>query len=175
MSSLAYDSATYGWSVRPLYGAMLKDIHDSSLEIELGGRWALLPDLYVAIVNATVINGAKRFRTDELRNQDCSFGGNTGASEVNKPVMRIEQDVGFCTVVGFMLAHGGSSFSDIGIDKPKYYMLRGVFLFEALYLRNVAIGDGAVGCREEEHNRFRAGRSKTCNRLPIQGVAIRYL
>ena len=41
VSQLAYDSATYGWPVWALYRAMLKDIHDSSLEVKLRGRWAL--------------------------------------------------------------------------------------------------------------------------------------
>jgi hypothetical protein len=54
--------------------------------------------------------------------------------------MRVEEDMFFGAVGGFVLTHSVEGLSGIGIDKPKHHMLRGEFVFEALHLRNVTIG-----------------------------------
>jgi hypothetical protein len=58
---------------------------------------------------------------------------------------------------GFVLTNSAGSFSGVGIDEPKRDVLRDEFVFEALHLRNVAIGDRTVGCDKEENNRLRTG------------------
>jgi hypothetical protein len=63
----------------------------------------------------------------------------------------------FSTISRFMLTNSVGGFSDIGIDKPKHYVLRGEFLFEASHFRNVAIGDGTVRCDKKENNGFCTG------------------
>ena len=129
---MAYDSAAHGWSVWLLHGAVLKNVGDGSLEVVLRSTRALLSNLEVTIVDAAMIDGAKSFRTCALGNKDCRLRRDCGVSEVNELVVRVEQDIFFKAVVGFMLAHPCRSYSDVGIAEPKHYMLRGEFIFEAL-------------------------------------------
>jgi hypothetical protein len=171
-SWLAYDSAAYGWSFWLLHRTVLKYVADGSLKVVLRGTGTLLSDLEVAIVDAAVINGAKSFRTCVPGNKDCRFRRDLGVGESNELVMRVEQDIFLRAVGGFMLTHSFGSFSDVGIDEPKYDVLRGEFVFDALYLRKVAIGDGAVGCDKKENNGLRTGRGKTGNRLAVPVVAV---
>jgi hypothetical protein len=171
---LAYDPATYCWSVWLLHGTVLKNIGDGSFEIVLGGRWALLSNLEVAIVDAAVIDGAKRFRARMLGDKDCRLGRYPGVSKSNELVTRVEEDICFHAVVGLMPTHCFDSLSDVGIDEPKHYVLRGKFVFDTPQLRKVAIGDGTVGCDKEEDNRHSTGRGKTGNRVTIYVVAVRW-
>ncbi len=53
--------------------------------------------------------------------------------------MRVEEDMFFGAISGFMLTDRVGSLADVGIDEPKHYILRGEFVFEALNLRKVAI------------------------------------
>jgi hypothetical protein len=171
-SWLAYDSAAYGWSVWRLHRAVLKNVNEGSLEIVLRGTWSLLSNLDVAIVDAAVINGAKGFRTSALENKDCRFRRDYDVSEGDELVMRVEEDMLFGAVGGFMLTHSVGGFSDVWIDKPKHYVLRGEFVFEALHFRNVTIGNGTVGCDKKENNGFGTGSGETRNRLAIQIIAV---
>jgi hypothetical protein len=73
MSWLTCDSAAYGRPIWRLNGAVLKNVDDGSLEVVLRGPGPLLSNLDVAVVDATVINGAKSFRSSVLGNKDCRF------------------------------------------------------------------------------------------------------
>jgi hypothetical protein len=171
-SWLSYDSTTYGWSVWLLNGAVLENAGDGSLEVVLRGTGALLSDLEVAIVDPAVINGAKGLRASLPGNKDCRFRRHCNAGESNELVMRIEQDILFSTIGGFMLTHSFGSFSNVGIDEPKCNVLRGEFVFDAPYLRNVAIGDGAIGCDKKENYGLGTRSGKTGNRLAIHVVTV---
>jgi hypothetical protein len=171
-SRLAYDSAAYGWSAGRLHGAVLKNVEDSSLEVVLGGCGPLSSNLEVTIVDAAVIDGAKSFRIFVLGNEDRSFRRDFGVGEVDEFVMRIEQNMVFSTIGGFMLTDSFGSFSDVRIDKPKYYVLRGEFAFDALYLGNVAIGDRAIRRNEEEDYGLGIWSGEMSHRLAIQVVAV---
>ena len=151
---------------------MLKNVEDSSLEVVLGGCGPLSSNLEVAIVDAAVIDRAKSFRIWVLGNEDCSFRCDFSVGEVDEFVMRIEQNMVFSTIGGFMLTDSFGSFSDVRIDKPKYYVPRGEFVFDALYLGNIAIGDGAIGCNEEEDYGLSIWSGKMSHRLAIQVVAV---
>ena len=171
---MAYDSATYWWSIWLLHGTVLKNVGDGSLQVVLGGRRALLPNLEIAVVDAAVIDGAKRFRAWMLGDKDCRLGRYLGVGESHKLVMPIEEDISFDAIIGLMLTHCFDSLSDVGIDEPKLYVLRGKFVFDTTQLRKVAIGDGTVGCDKEEDNRHSTGRGKTGNRVTIYVVAVRW-
>jgi hypothetical protein len=171
-SWLAYDSATYGWPVWLLHRAVLKYFSDGSLKVMLRGRGALLSNLDVAIVDAAVINGAKSFRACVPWDEDRRFRRDGGVGESNELVMRIEQNIFFSAIGSFMLTNCFDSFSDVGIDEPKRYVPRGKFVFDTLYFRNVAIGDGAVGRYKKENNGLRAGGGKTVDWFAIHVVTV---
>jgi len=80
-----------------------------------------------------------------LGNKNCGFRRDLGVCEGNEHVMRVEQDMVFGSISGFMPTDSFGSFSDVGIDEPEHDVLRGEFTFDPLDLRNVAIGDGAIG------------------------------
>jgi hypothetical protein len=151
---------------------MLKNVDDGSLEVVLRGPGALLSNLDVAVIDAAVINGAKSFRTSALGNKNCRFRRDFGVGESDELVMPVEENMFFGTIDGFMLTHSVGSFSNVGIDEPKHYRLRGEFAFEVLHFGNVAIRDGTVGCDKKENNRFRTGSDETGNGLAIQVVAV---
>jgi hypothetical protein len=153
---------------------VLKNVDDGSFEVVLRGRAPLLSDLDVAVVDAAVINGAKRFRTSALGNKNCRFRRDFCVGEGDELVMRVEEDMFFRAIGGFMLPHSVGGFSDVWIYKPKHYVLCGEFVFEALHLRKVAIGDGAVGRNKKENNSLRTRNCKIGNRLTTQAVAVRW-
>jgi hypothetical protein len=130
-SWLAYDSAANGWSAWLLRWAVLKDVGDGLLEVVLRGAGALLSNLEVAIVDAAVIDGAKSFRACALGNKDCRLRRDCSVSKGNELVMRVEQDICFSAIGGFVLTYSFRSFSDVGIDEPKYYVPGGEFVFDA--------------------------------------------
>jgi hypothetical protein len=171
-SWFAYDSAAYGWSIRLLHRTVLKNVSDGSIEIMLRGTGAFLSDLEIAIVDATAINGAKSFRAYVLGDKDRRFGSDLGLCESNKLVMRVEQDIFFSPIGSFMLTHCFDSFSDVGINEPKHYVPRGKFVFDTLYLGNIAVGDGTVRCDKKENNGLGAGRGKTEDTLAVHAVTI---
>ncbi len=144
-SWLAYDSAAYGWSVGLMHGAVLKNVDDSPFEVMLRGTGPLLSDLVISIVDAAVVHGTKSFRPSALGNKDRRLRRDPDVGEGDELVMRVEEDVSFSTIGRFMLTDSVGGFSDVWIDKPKHYVLRGEFFFEALHFRNVTIGDGTVG------------------------------
>ena len=169
---MAYDPTAYGRSVWLLHRTVLKNVDNGSLEVVLRGTWSLLSNLEITIIDAAVIDGAKIFRARVLGNKDCRFWRNLGVRKSNELVMWVEQNISFKAISGFMLTHSLESFSHIGINEPKHYVLRGEFVFEALHLRNVTIGDGAVGCDKKENNGLRTGGGKACNRLTIHVVTV---
>jgi hypothetical protein len=171
-SWLSYDSATYGWSVGLLNGAMLENVGDSSLEVVLRGTGALLSDLAVTIVDSAMINGAKGLRACAHGNKDCRFRRDSNVGESNELMMRVEQDILFRTVGGFMLTHSVRCLSDVGIYEPKCNVPRREIVFDAPYLGNVAIGDGAIGCNKKENYGLGARSGKTGNRLAIHVVTV---
>jgi hypothetical protein len=151
---------------------VVENVNDGSFEVVLRGAGALLSDLDIAVIDAAVINGAKRFLASAFRNQDCRFRGDFGVAERDELVMRVEEDMFFGTISGDMLMYSVGGLSDVWIDKPKHDVLRGELFFEALYFRKVAVGDGTVGCNEKENNGFRPGSGEMGNGLAIQVVAV---
>lgn len=118
---------------------MLKNVDDGSLKIVLRCGGPLSSNLEVAIVDAAVIHGAKSFRASVLGNKDRGFRRNFGVGDGNELVMRVEQDMALRAIGCFMPADSFGSLSDVGIDEPEHYMLRGEFAFDALHLRKVTI------------------------------------
>jgi hypothetical protein len=151
---------------------MLKNVGDGSLEVVLRGAGALLSNLEITIVDAAVIDTAESLRACVLGNEDRRLGRDCSVGESNELMMRIKQDIFFRAVGRFMLTHSFGGLCDVGIHKPKHDVLRGELVFEPLHLRNVAIGDGAVGCDKKENYGLGARRSKTGNRLAIQVVTV---
>jgi hypothetical protein len=155
-----------------LNGAVLENVGDGSLEVVLRGTGALLSDLEVTIVDPAVINGAKGLCACALGNKDCRFRRDCNMGESNEVVMRVEQDILFRTVGGFMLTYSFRRLSDIGIDEPKCNVPRREIVFDAPYLGNVAIGDGAIGCNKKENYGLGTRSGKTGNRLAIHVVTV---
>jgi hypothetical protein len=155
-----------------LNGAVLENVGDGSLEVVLRGTGALLSDLEVTIVDPAMINGAKGLRACALGNKNCRFWCDCDVGEGNELVMRVKQDIFFRTVGGFMLTHGFRGLSDVGIDEPKCNMLRREIVFDKPYLRNVAIGDGTIGCDKKENYGLGTGSGETGNRLAIYVVTV---
>jgi hypothetical protein len=151
---------------------VVENVNDGSFEVVLRGAGALLSDLDIAVIDAAVINGAKRSRASAFWNQDCRFRRDFGVAERDELVMRVEEDMLFSAIGGYMLMYSVGGLSDVWIDKPKHDVLRGELFFEALYFRKVAVGDGTVGCDKKENNGFRAGGGEIGNRLTIQVVAV---
>ena len=71
-----------------------------------------------------------------------------------------------------MLVHSGGSFADVGIDEPEDHMLCGELVFDALDLRDVAVGYRAVRCDKEENDGYRTGSRKLSYGVSIQVVAV---
>jgi hypothetical protein len=138
----------------------------------LRGAGALLSDPDVAVVDAAVIDAAKSFCASALGNQDCGFRRDFDVGEGDELVMRVEENMFFSAIGGFMLTHGTGGFSYVWIYKPKHNVLRGKRFFEALHFRKVAIGDGTVGCNEKENKSIRHGSGEMSNGLAIQVVAV---
>jgi hypothetical protein len=151
---------------------VLKYFSDGSLKVMLRGRGALLSNLEVAIVDATVIHGTKSFRACVPGDEDRRFRRDGGVGESNELVMRVEQNIFFSAISSFMLTYCCDSFSDVGVDEPKRYVPRGEFVLNTLYFRNVAIGDWAVGRYKKENNGLGAGGGKTANRFAIHVVTV---
>jgi hypothetical protein len=129
---LAYDSTTHGWTVWLLHRTVLKNVDNGSFKVVLRSAGALLSNLEIAVIDASLINGTKTLSTCMFRNEDCRLRRDLGVGKSYEFVMWIEQGIFFSAIGGCMLTHSVGSFSDVGIDEPKHDVLRCEFIFDAL-------------------------------------------
>jgi len=159
------DRATDGRTARFGHRFAGENSADGILEIVPGSLWPFLSETEIPIVDAAAVDLTQLVSTG---NKDGNFGSYGGVGHVRKALFGIKSNVALYVELSVVAAHHTLGIGWIGIDPPEADAIRRIRAIEALDLRNVAIGDGAVGCGEEEHDSSRTGGSESIDRIAFQ-------
>jgi len=146
-----YDPASHSSAVWRLHSAVLKNVGDRSLQVMLRSLRPFLTETQIAIVDATVIHSAKTLTTRVLTNENCCLRRDPCVSKSNELMIRIKKNVLLNAIGSFMPPHTLRRLSKIRIDKPEHNILCRELFLDAPYLRNVTVGDRAVGRRKKKN------------------------
>jgi hypothetical protein len=120
---------------------------DGLFEIVMLGLGALLAEGDVTVVDAAVVELAE---FPSLYEEDGGFGGDGGVGEGDQGLAAVEDGGGGDGEVAAVLLDDGGGVGRVGVDPPEADALGSELLGETGDLRNVAIGDGAIGGGEVE-------------------------
>jgi hypothetical protein len=116
----------------------------------LPGEWTFPSERDVTIIDTAAIDLAQRC---PVGNENGDFRGNGRVGHCGKALLRIEHSLSMDVELRLMSADHGSGVAGIWIDPPKAHGIGGEFMAEPLDLRDIAIGNWAIRCSEEQHNR----------------------